>query len=250
MDNFAAYSAYYNLLYQDKDYQGETDFIAVLLGKAQGKVHSVLDLGCGTGRHDLLLARKGYAVTGVDRSSEMLKQARSLQGPDLNLHFVHSAIEDLSLSEQFDAVTALFHVLSYQTSNAQVETFFRVAEKHLRPGGVFVFDFWYGPAVLTQRPEVRVKEVQDDQVAVLRVARPTLDTEANLVDVRYTIWIKDQDSKQVLELEEVHRMRYFFLPEVEHFCEQCGFTIIQSGEWLTEDAPSPASWGVYLVVQK
>ena len=77
MATFGNYSRYYNLLYKDKDYSGETGFIHDLIQKHSPAAKTILDLGCGTGRHDFLLAEKGYAITGVDMSEEMLLIARS-----------------------------------------------------------------------------------------------------------------------------------------------------------------------------
>ncbi len=79
MATFGNYSRYYNLLYKDKDYRGEAGFIHDLIRKYSPEAKTILDLGCGTGRHDLLLAKKGYAITGVDMSEEMLLIARSQQ---------------------------------------------------------------------------------------------------------------------------------------------------------------------------
>ena len=79
MTTLGNYSRYYNLLYKDKDYRGEAGFIHKLIQKYSPDAQNILDLGCGTGRHDLLLAEKGYAITGVDMSEEMLLIARSQQ---------------------------------------------------------------------------------------------------------------------------------------------------------------------------
>ena len=77
MSVFGSYSHYYNLLYKDKDYVGETEYIHNLILKHKRGAASILNLGCGTGRHDLLLAQMGYEVTGVDQSEEMLAVANS-----------------------------------------------------------------------------------------------------------------------------------------------------------------------------
>ncbi len=62
---FENYSQYYDLLYQDKDYIAESEFIHSLIQKFANNAKTVLDLGCGTGRHDILLSQQGYDVTGV-----------------------------------------------------------------------------------------------------------------------------------------------------------------------------------------
>ena len=69
MENvFAKYSEYYDLIYTDKDYQKEVDYIDQLIQKYHPKAKTILDLGCGTGVHANLLAAKGYRVMGIDLS--------------------------------------------------------------------------------------------------------------------------------------------------------------------------------------
>ena len=73
------YAAAYDDLYQDKDYVAECDLIErVFETYGQGPTRRVLDLGCGTGGHAVILAKRGYDVVGVDRSPEMLERARAL----------------------------------------------------------------------------------------------------------------------------------------------------------------------------
>src|SRR6266581_5500689 len=72
------YAAAYDDLYQDKDYLAETDLIEnVFKLYGQSTVRRVLDLGCGTGGHAVVLAARGYEVVGIDRSAEMLERARA-----------------------------------------------------------------------------------------------------------------------------------------------------------------------------
>ena len=68
------------------------------------------------------------------------------------LTFTTGDIRDIRLNQRFDVVIALFHVISYQTTNDDVTAAFQTARQHLNPGGIFIFDVWYGPAVLTERP--------------------------------------------------------------------------------------------------
>jgi len=68
------YADSYDLLYTDKDYKDECDMIEEVFTKyADGPIKSILDLGCGTGNHSIPLAQRGYEVTGVDISSDMLR---------------------------------------------------------------------------------------------------------------------------------------------------------------------------------
>lgn len=248
MGVFGRYAAYYDLLYRDKDYAGEAQFVGELLRKHVPHGRSVLELGCGTGRHARLLAQQGYCVHGVDGSAEMLQGARanSVAGQD----FVQGDIRSVRVGRHFDAIIALFHVVSYQTTNADLIATFQTARAHL--GGVdsvFIFDLWYGPAVLTIGPSVRVKRFEDEQLAVTRIAEPVTDTERCVVDVHYQVFIRDKTNEQVEELRETHQMRYLFKPEVESLLSQAGLRLADWGRWMDQGQPDSSSWGVYFVAR-
>lgn len=260
MSVFGIYSRYYNLLYRDKDYAAEADYVDALIQRHHPGARELLDLGCGTGRHDLLLAQKRYGVTGVDLSEEMLTAARhqlSTSNPQPSSGaascaspcFHQGDIRTVRLGRKFDAVVSLFHVMSYQTSNDDLEAAFATARSHLSPGGIFVFDCWYGPAVLTQRPEVRVKRLEDEEIRVTRIAEPVLHPNRNLVDVNYQVLVREKATGGVEELKETHRMRYLFQPEVEGFLREAGMKVIEVSEWMTGARPGVDTWGVCFVAK-
>ncbi len=115
--------------------------------------------------------------------------------------------------------------------------------------GVFIFDVWYGPAVLTDRPVVRVKRMEDDEIKVTRLAEPVLHPNENRVDVNYHVFVRDLESGVVNELRETHVMRYFFRPEIELFAAQNGFRLLNAEEWLSGKAPGEDTWGVCFVMK-
>lgn len=255
MSVFQEYARYYNLLYRDKDYVGETQFVDLLLQQHAPGAHSILELGCGTSHHALLLAQKGYEVHGVDVSSEMLKQAhdRLAQWPgELNVapRFYQGDIRQIRLNCQFEAVISLFHVVSYQTSNEDLERTFETARTHLKPEGLFLFDCWYGPAVLNAQPVVRIKRLENEETSITRIAEPVMFPNENRVDVNYHIFIKDKQLGTITELQETHRMRYLFIPEIKAMLKQHRLKIIEAREWMTNFEPGVDSWSVYFVCRK
>ncbi|MGZ8393579.1 MAG: class I SAM-dependent DNA methyltransferase, partial [Nitrospira sp.] len=149
MTVFGDYAHYYNLLYRDKDYAGETEYIASLLERFRPEARNIVELGSGTGRHADLLSRKGYVIHGIELSSEMLAQARSFSACNDKLTFSQGDIRKVRLQTLFDAALSLFHVISYQATNNDLLAAFRTAREHLSAAGIFIFDCWYGPAVLT-----------------------------------------------------------------------------------------------------
>ena len=75
MSNFIEYSKYYDLLYKDKDYLSEVSYIENILVKLGKTKCTILDIGCGTGKHADLLEKKNYEVHGIDISETMLEKA-------------------------------------------------------------------------------------------------------------------------------------------------------------------------------
>jgi SAM-dependent methyltransferase len=255
MDIFNNYARYYDLIYEDKDYIGESQFIHNLIQSNAKSTIKILELGCGTGSHAILLAEKGYQVHGVDISPEMLQYAatRCAQLPKelaARLQFDQGDIRQFRLSEKFDVVLSLFHVISYQTTNEDLLAAFETAIIHLKPGGIFIFDVWYGPAVLTDRPTTRVKRLEDEHIAVTRIAEPLMYPNENRVDVNYHIFIRDKHNTSIDELKETHQMRYIFKSEIDLLAQQLGLKVIECKEWMSDRDPGFDTWGVYFIIQQ
>ena len=250
---FADYARYYDLLYRDKDYAAEAEYVAGLIRKFHPEACSILELGSGTGIHASLLAEKGFTVHGIERSPEMLARSQALAenraAGDGRLTFTTGDIREVRLNKRFNAVIALFHVISYQTTNDDVTAAFETARQHLNPGGVFIFDAWYGPAVLTDRPAVRIKRMADDQTAVTRLAEPLLHPNENRVDVNYHVFVRNLATNAVAELKETHAMRYFFKPEIERIATHAGFQCSHVEEWLSGETIGCGSWGACFVLK-
>lgn len=248
IDSFKAYSAYYDLLYQSKDYPVEALYIHSLLKKyAKTPVFSILEVGSGTGKHANLLADLEFSVTGIEPSKEMLKIAR--ENANDRVSFNEGAANNFKLNAKFDACISLFHVISYLTTNDELIASFTNVYNHLNANGIFIFDCWYGPAVLHQIPEKRSKLLKDDKFSIQRNATPKMYWNENIVDVLYEIQVTQQDAIPI-SFTEKHRMRYFSLPELQLLATFTGFKILHTEEFLTKKKPSENSWGVCLILQK
>jgi SAM-dependent methyltransferase len=248
------YAQSYDAFYAAKDYAAECDLLERAFKKfGTGAIESVLDLGCGTGGHAIPLARRGYKVTGVDRSADMLARAREkvgggAQGPD----FREGDVRSFDLGKTFDAAAMMFAVLGYQVENGDVLTTLRAVARHLRPGGLFAFDVWYGPAVLRDPPGERARTFRDGDREIIRVVRGELDEARHRVSVRYDLWAMGGGPAGRMEkTAEVHTMRFFFPKELELFLDVAGFKL----QSLTafgdlERAPSSGDWNVFAVAIK
>jgi ubiquinone/menaquinone biosynthesis C-methylase UbiE len=143
---YADLARFYDLIYRDKDYAAESDFVYNLIKKYSPGSKSVLELGCGTGIHAQYLAEQGLDVSGIDFSMQMLEkaQARRQALPSEvagKLDFSSGDARHIRLGKAFDAVIALFHLMSYQVSNADMNATLLTTAEYLNPGGVFIFDY-------------------------------------------------------------------------------------------------------------
>jgi len=247
------YAESYDLFYGEKNYEMECDVLEEVFKRYSGlEVASILDLGCGTGNHAIPLANRGYDVTGVDRSLEMLTQARKkmhlLKLFDVqSLKFLQGDICTIELSQKYDAILMMFAVLGYQYENSDVSSALQTAFRHCKKGGLFIFDVWYGPAVLAIRPSDRIKIITMENGQLIRAASGSLDTLRQQAKVQYHIWKILQD-QVISESEEIHTMRYFFPQELAYFVNQAGFHLLALTSFPSLDQePTEESWNVLAV---
>ena len=252
MSAFDSTGKYYDLLYRDKDYVAEAQFLRQRFQDYAPATHSILELGCGTGKLAAELAQAGYQVQGIDLSEAMLEKALARHGNlpaevRERLGFSLGNVQSIRLQQTFDAVISIFHVVSYQATQQALQDTLATVRAHLKPGGLFLFDVWYGPAVLTSVPAVRVKRLENEQITVTRIAEPVMHPSENWVDVHYQIFVQDKASRQIEMLTETHRMRYFFKPEIRQLLEDAGLELICFREWLSDRDPGLETWGVYFI---
>lgn len=245
---FLDYAKYYDLLYKEKDYKSEAEFIISLIKKHAPHAKTILNLGCGTGKHDSYLAKAGYQVTGLDFSEEMIKIAKSNKTE--NCEFIVGDARSFKFDKKFDVIISLFHVFSYQTSNADAVGFLQTIRNLLTDNGISIFDYWYGPAVLFIRPESRVKTFESNEMKVTRHANTDMNFVNNVATVNYKIEIENKLAGNKTNLSEAHPMRYFFTPELDLLFEKSKLQLIDHKAWLKTDVlPSEDSWAAYSVVK-
>ena len=250
---FEKYAQYYDLLYQDKDYRAETEYVLSLIQNYKPETQKILEFGSGSGIHGRILANAGFQISGIERSQKMIDLGLSSnQEKDQNTNFSCTKGDCTStfLGDDFDTVISLFHVLSYQTSNEGVLAMLENAHRQLKRGGVFIFDYWFAPAVWHIGPTLRVKRVSNQQLSVTRIAEPECFREKNIVKVNYQTFVEELKSNHISEIKETHEMRAFETEEIKEFASQTGFTLLHSEEWLSSHSPSKVTWGVCTTLRK
>lgn len=251
MNIFNKYAEFYDILYKEKDYEAECDFLESIFNKYRDKsIKNLLDVGCGTGGHVFHLSQRGYKITGVDISADMLKIAkRKAQKLNLNIKFKKGDMRNLNLNFLFDAAISMFSVMSYQTTNEDVAKALRSVRKHIKPNGLFIFDFWFGPAVITLKPSERIKIINKNKDSIFRLASPVLNLLKQIVEVKYTI-LRIRDDHVMNLVGETHLMRHFYPQEIELFLKENGFELLKLCPFLElERLPSDRDWNVAAIAR-
>ena len=244
------YSAGYNLLNEGKDYRKELDFVLETVSTITGKEFipkSVIDFGCGSGKHLAELQNSIKRVVGVDRSKDMLSKAFDILPK--NYELIHSDIGSFNSSESFDLVFSLFHVASYQTTFQEILAFWNTISSSLSKDGFAFIDFWHRTAWDQEPPERRVTEKYNELTSVRRVSTPTIDFLSGIVDLDISFTFSGSDNKKE-EYHEQHKLRAFTILEVQLAAQLGGLDVVKAGGWLDSSRPlSPSDWYGYVILK-
>jgi SAM-dependent methyltransferase len=118
----------------------DCDFMESIISVSQQTSPDLLDIACGTGRHAIEMARRGYGVAGIDISEDMLSTARAYSheaGVEISFH--QCDMRKLDFHHDFDFAYSLFNSMGLLLENKDVLEFLDGVYDALRSGGLFVF---------------------------------------------------------------------------------------------------------------
>lgn len=227
MDDFDIYADFYDL-----DYGGMKADLFVIQQFATRCGSPILELGCGTGRVSLPLAREGYQVTGVDNSAGMLEAARrkvAAEGLGDRVTLVQQDMRELDLKGRFNlafaAINSFMHMLTIDDQLAALSHI----RQHLNPGGVLLLDL-FNPGLdrlLDFRGQVRLDKVMtapDTGQPLMRFATERVDLAQQTIHVTYIVDEMDGGGGVKRTLFPFS-LRYVFRYELELLLRHAGFVI-------------------------
>jgi SAM-dependent methyltransferase len=219
----------YDLFYADKPYEEEASFVhRCLLAYGDGPMRRVLELACGTGSHALALERLGHEILATDDSEDMLARARHKAAQQSSqVVFERRNMTALDAAGgPFDAAVCMFDSIGYVLTNEALRQVFDGVRAHLRPGGLFVFEFWHAAAMLRSYESVRVRRWAQPDGELLRISETTLEHEKQLAHVTYTIYELGLDGTYK-GLKETMSNRYFLVQEMAGWLKASGFAPVK-----------------------
>lgn len=238
---------FYELIYQNKDYKKETDYIYSLLNSLKINVQGeLLDIGCGTGGYLPFHLEKNVNITGLDISKEMLEIAK-LKFP--NIEFILGDIKKIEMSKIFNFAFMSFHVINYQNSKVEVLKTFQNISNHLKKDGILIFDFWHGLAIENDPPKKVDKIFRNKSLKLVRKTTPTVNSITQIIDVCFDFSIYKEDIL-TNQFQENHLMRYLYKEEIEKSLAQAGFEICLCNGWLKSEAIASHDWYGIVIARK
>ena len=247
------FAEYYDLCYADKPYEAEAAFVDGCLRRwSAGECRKLLELACGTGRHTLALERLGYEVVALDRSGDMIGRAeQKRRAGGSKVRFLEGDMRSFSApGAPFDAAVCLFDSLGYAVTNEGVLQTLRRVREHLRPGGLFLCEYWHGPAMLRRSDRVRYRHWETADGQLWRVSESTLDLRNQTCAVKFNFVGLGRDGTYWRH-GEAHLNRYFSVPEMRLFLTSAGLTPLGEYGGFAEEAPiDDSAWHIVAVAQK
>ena len=131
-------------VYQHRNETDAGDLVGLIIASTTlPESAEVMDMACGTGRHSILFAKKGFNVTAVDLSKNMIAAARKkAETEKLKINFILSDLRYFAHSGKFDLIINLFTSFGYFATDDENFQIFKTAYEHLNNGGYFVLDFF------------------------------------------------------------------------------------------------------------
>lgn len=202
---------WYKILYRHRDVEDAAELVLPLIRKGKLRPgHTVLDLGCGRGRHAAIFAREGMVVTGIDLSKASIEEAAR------KVHEAHFEVHDIRepyATEDFDAVVCLFTSLGYTNDRTDDRKAVAAAAYALKPGGIFVLDLLNGKVVARELVPSENMVIDDVHFRIERLLEGT--------DIVKRIHV--QHGEQIEEFEE--RVHAWSLPEIISMIQEAGLEL-------------------------
>ena len=245
MDAYHALAASYDRLTNDVDYEATVEFYMQILAREGVKPRTVVDLACGTGSVTEILARKGYAVLGVDMSEDMLTvAAMKLMEQGFMPRFSCQLLQELRLPKAVDMAVCALDSLDYILNPDDCKEAIRRAYKALNPGGIFIFDVNTPEKLRAMDGQVFLDEDDD----VYCVWRGEFDRETNICSYGMDLFQREGDTWR--RSFEEHREYAYSREQLEGFLKDAGFTNIEVYADRLFEEPREGEQRIYFKARK
>ena len=213
----------YDALCRHKDYRGASRTLAGIIRHAAPHARTLLDVGCGTGRHLEHLGAR-FGVEGLDLSREMLAIARE-RCPGVRFH--QGSLVDFALPRRFDVVVCLFGSIGYTRTSRNLQNAVSCMARHLRPGGVLIIEPWVTPERFVAG-RVVFDRVDDPDLKIARMYVTRRRGAVSIFDSHYVV----ASAEGVAHFKERQELGLFTDAQYRTVIQNAGLTVTATGPEL------------------
>ncbi len=240
------YSKAYDLIYKKKNYDNECSRILNFL-KYKKTVSNILDLGCGTCSHSIILSKYGFNIDAIDRSKKMLEIAKKkiAKKRATNIKLIRADIEALTLENvKYDVVLLLFNVFGYLK---KPYIFFSNLKKYLKKGGIVIFDFWHECAVIQNGPKKTKKIFEEADISLTKVSEGEINRKKKTIIINIQTY-ENKKNHVITKNEEEHHIRYYNIKALSLNLMNQGFKVLKFEDFENDGyPPNEKNWSAYCV---
>ena len=240
------YSKSYDLIYKKKNYNDECKRIINFL-KYKKNISNILDLGCGTCSHSIILSKYGFNIDAIDRSEKMLEIAKKKISKKKinNIKLIQADIENLALKNvQYDVILLLFNVLGYLE---KPYLFFSNLKKYLKKGSIVIFDFWHEDAVIQNGPKKTKKIFEEAKVTLTKLSEGKINQKNKTIIINIKTYEK-KEGQVVTKNKEEHHIKYYNIKTLTLNLINEGFKVLKIEDFENDGClPSKENWSAYCV---
>ena len=235
---YQAFAELYDELMDDVDYEGWADYYTRLLSIYGVRNGKICECACGTGGLTIPLHRRGFQMTGVDISREMLwEAAQKSRRAGIAMPFVQQDMRALNLHRPMDAVLATCDGVNYLLNEEDLLSFFRAAYRAIRPGGALVFDV-SSPHKLQH--VLCAGLMAEDREKITYLWQNTWHEKNGTVDLDLIFFVRDEDGKY-RRIEEHQRQKAWDEKTLKETLWHAGFRTVSLYGDYTMNAPKEQS---------
>ncbi len=244
------YAQYYDEMYARKKYKDEARFVLDLFQQATRPIKNILSFGAGTLTYELLFAQKGYTVSGIDVSPEMVRLGQEKITEKNKLSLSVGDMRSYKTDTKYDAVVSLFNVVSYCKNLSELEAVFRSASKALASGGVFIFDCWNAEAVRNDPPQSRFAKFKKGERELLRLTEAVVRRGDS--KVKLYIELLEIESNTVCAREsEVHTVSAWDVRDIKQLLKKTGLVWVSGYDGtVAPEKISNKRWAITIIARK
>ena len=247
MEAYTSFAEVYDTFMDNVPYEEWADYLEERLKEYGVKDGLVLELGCGTGSMTELLAEKGYDMSGVDNSEDMLEIAmekRIESGHDI-LYLLQN-MQEFELYGTVKAVVSVCDSVNYITEKAELEEVFRLVNNYLDPQGIFIFDF---------NTEYKYREILGNQVIAEDreecsfIWENYYDHTSMINEYELTLFVQEEDDLY-RKYQESHFQKAYTLRDIRSMIEASGLKFVTAYDAYTQKAPMHNSERITVIARE